>query len=743
MNVGQIFVELGLKDGSFKAGLKGAESQAKGFGNTLKGSLATGAAMAASTIGFQGIGAAMKGTIGAGLGMNSQLEQNQVAFQVLMGDADKASKVIKNLYQYAATTPFEFPDIANAARTLQTVGLEGDKVIKWVGDLAAANPQATIGEVASAIAKLKSGSFGEAFERLRDFGLSKPMLEGAGLKFDKSGQYTGSVDQAMKAVQGIVGKKYGGMADAQSKTFGGMVSTIKDSINMTLGSAFEPMFNDLKTRMPGIIKTLGGISDAFKTGGLKAALETIIPKGVVAQFIGIFGSLKGLWADFSSSFMGGDKGVKVDWAEEGRLALDNLKMTLDALKPAAAQAGQVLGAAWGIMRTAFSWLNVNLPRFLPILKAIGVGFLIFQTVAGIVGMLAGPVTFIIGLVSSLFAAFMTGGSVFGVLLAAIGGPVTLIIAAIAAIGAIGFLVWKNWDKIKAWLIMAWGAIKAAAVSVWNGISAFFQKWGSTILAVIMGPVAMIGLFIFKHWDQIKAVTMKVWNGIVAGLKAVWAGIVWAVKAYFGLYKTIIMGVWNGLKTASAAVWNGIKAAVTGVWSGIKSAATSAWGGIKSTVVNLWNSLVSTIKGKVSAFVAIGSAISNGIKQGLSNTWSALVSKLKGLTNLLPAAVKSLLGIRSPSRIFAGLGEQIPAGLAMGITGSAGVVKAAIGNMVDLATGTMGVGLNVGGMAPAMAGGSSSSSSVVLAAGAIQVNGAQNPRAVADEIMRELHRRGVL
>lgn len=206
----------------------------------------------------------------SGLQFNIQMEQANTTFSVLLGSADAADKKVSNLFAYAAKTPFEFMGVKDAAIALEAVGINAEKALPWIGDLASVRPDAGgIEEVARAIARLQSGDFGESFERLRDFGISRKMLEGEGLKFDKSGSYKGSAEQAVKAVRGIVEREYGGMADKQSKTLGGMMSTMKDNISMGLGALFKPLFDVAKSDL------FPELQKAFDTLGKDPAMKEL------------------------------------------------------------------------------------------------------------------------------------------------------------------------------------------------------------------------------------------------------------------------------------------------------------------------------------------------------------------------------------------------------------------------------------------------------------------------------------
>ena len=87
---------------------------------------------------------------------------------------------------------------------------------------------------------------------------------------------------------------------------------------------------------------------------------------------------------------------------------------------------------------------------------------------------------------------------------------------------------------------------------------------------------------------------------------------------------------------------------------------------------------------ISAFVTlpenmrmIGTAITEGISAGIDSAKSGLIAKLTGLAELLPASVRSLLGIHSPSRVFAELGGYTVEGLAQGIDQGAPMAQQAM------------------------------------------------------------------
>ena len=78
---------------------------------------------------------------------------------------------------------------------------------------------------------------------------------------------------------------------------------------------------------------------------------------------------------------------------------------------------------------------------------------------------------------------------------------------------------------------------------------------------------------------------------------------------------------------------------------------------------------------------VGKDIIDGIKKGLADAKEKLLAKIREIAALLPDAVKKLLKIGSPSKVFANeVGRWIPAGIALGITQNAGVIDDAMNGM---------------------------------------------------------------
>ena len=99
--------------------------------------------------------------------------------------------------------------------------------------------------------------------------------------------------------------------------------------------------------------------------------------------------------------------------------------------------------------------------------------------------------------------------------------------------------------------------------------------------------------------------------------------------------------------------------------------------------------------------SIGKNIVDGIKNGFVNMWNSFKQTVENVFTGLVDGVKSLLGIASPSKVFAGIGGYMAEGLGQGFDKEFSNVKRGIQSQLDF--GTMTFGMSSFGHLPALAG----------------------------------------
>jgi tape measure protein len=282
-NVGSIEYDSRINTGRLKSDAKDAESivsnTSKNIGNNLDnseshasnilgnimGKVRAAAFATASAIGAAGIASATFGIKSA-----ADFEQTRIGLENMLGSADKARSLLSDISDFAAETPFEFPELAQATRQLVAFGFTGEdafKTMKQLGDVSAA-VGAPINDLAYLMGTLRTQ--GRAFTvDIRQFAQrGVPIYEYLAKVLGKSETAisemieTGKigfpeVEKAFVAMTGEGGKFYKTM-DKQSESLSGQFSTLKDNLGQTL------------RELVGISKTgdvvKGSLFDKIRTG---------------------------------------------------------------------------------------------------------------------------------------------------------------------------------------------------------------------------------------------------------------------------------------------------------------------------------------------------------------------------------------------------------------------------------------------------------------------------------------------
>lgn len=141
-------------------------------------------------------------------------------------------------------------------------------------------------------------------------------------------------------------------------------------------------------------------------------------------------------------------------------------------------------------------------------------------------------------------------------------------------------------------------------------------------------------------------------GKAAGILGTVGGGITKVAASLGPHGLLIGAVIAGTVAVGTAVvknWDKVKEAVGNAWNWIKEKAASLWDGMKSIGGNLMSGLATGVK----------SAAKFGLKVALSPAYAII------------SGFKHILGIHSPSKVMAGIGEYIIEGLTRGIVSTEG------------------------------------------------------------------------
>lgn len=233
------------------------------------------------------------------LGEAGSMETISVAYEVLIGNAEKAKTTIADLKDFSASTPLSFTDITKAGKTLMAFGASAESLrgkISMLGDMAMGNAQ-KLESLTRAYGKVqaKGRASMEEINIITESGV--PILEAL------SNQYDVTVEELMKlvsagkvgfedlnsAMQSLTGEggQFFGMLEKQSQTFAGMMSTMKDNISILMSELGARLLPKIKPLIGAVTRAFGGMVDDLtsETGGI-TVLSNVLEK-LVGGFVNI------------------------------------------------------------------------------------------------------------------------------------------------------------------------------------------------------------------------------------------------------------------------------------------------------------------------------------------------------------------------------------------------------------------------------------------------------------------------
>lgn len=218
-----------------------------------------------------------------------------------------------------------------------------------------------------------------------------------------------------------------------------------------------------------------------------------------------------------------------------------------------------------------------------------------QTIITIVGLVAAIVP-AIAVVAKIVTTVQALSGVFSALSL---GPAALVVAAIAAIIAIGVALYNHWDEIKEWASNLWEGIKETFNNIKEGIA--------------------------NAWNSVKEKATEVWNNITSWLSEKWTAI----------------------KEKASETWGNMKQAVSDSWSNMKQNIQEKGGGIKGTILALGENYVEAWKGAFNTIDQLTggklSAALSKVKEILGNIKSAFTEKLNAVKTFVKGVVDKLVG----------------------------------------------------------------------------------------------------
>ena len=245
-----------IDDFKGKAAISGKDaggSFSNSFSRAMKTNINIGSILSKSLL---VAGAGFTAMIAGGIKAASTVENLSTQFSTLLGDTAKAYNQMKQLSEFAASTPFQLEGIAQASKTLLAFGFSQEQSIEkltMLGDAAAATGN-DLKEIALIFGQVKAAGklTGERFIQLAERGInvgpaiakSMNIAESEVAKLRTEGKITFEIfDKAFKSLTVGSGLFAGGM-EKLSQTTSGLFSTLKDNVFLTFaafGKELEPI----------------------------------------------------------------------------------------------------------------------------------------------------------------------------------------------------------------------------------------------------------------------------------------------------------------------------------------------------------------------------------------------------------------------------------------------------------------------------------------------------------------------
>jgi len=255
---------------------KAGDSFAKKF---LTGAVVAGAGLALLDFGKNAIMAA------------GELEQTEAAFGVLLGSAEAAKDMLKDLKDFGAKTTFDLPGLNKNAQLLLGYGVAAEDVmpsIKMLGDISMGNTEKMNGlSLAFAQISATGKMTGQDLNQMINAGFN-PLQEISAMTGKSVGELKANMDQIPITSDMVTaalekataeGGRFHGMMDQMSQTFSGRLDTFMDSLGQlttNVGTLLLPMANQVLQLFSGIVSGISDFVSSLSSGEQKMTQFSVV-----------------------------------------------------------------------------------------------------------------------------------------------------------------------------------------------------------------------------------------------------------------------------------------------------------------------------------------------------------------------------------------------------------------------------------------------------------------------------------
>lgn len=668
MEVGKLWVTMGLDKKGFDAGLVQARVEAEKQGGIIRRTLENAISFAGGMALFEVIKQGFKATVGAALDMNVQLQNARIGFETMLGSAKDAEAFLRELQDFAAKTPFEFPDLMNASKRLLAMGFAAKDVLpmmRAVGDAAAGLGlgREGIDRITMALGQMRAKAKVSAEEMLQltEAGvpawdiLAKAMGKSTAEVMKLSERGLLPAEQAISALIAGMEQRFPNMMKNMENTWQGVTSTIKDVFRITLGDMTSGLFKAVNSWLATVRDFAVKFQQGFKDGGIAGAIKAVVPPEAQAYVLAAVNNIKSAFTSLKEMFVS----IKPVFVAFGA-ALAGIAPIVTGLASGAlrllASIARELRQHWSLVGPVVLGAAAAFGAFRSAVAIQGAVSAARAAIAALIPVIQGVAT---GL-SGLPAVITRVRAAFALLMS---NPWALAIsAAVGVVVAAGYALYKNWDSISKWFTSMWaGLTNLAGVAV------------NKIATVVKTGVN----FFASAWTWLVNLLPNIWS-------RAWAGIGSILTQYFGRIGQMLASWLSGISNGIARAWDTIKNAVLQRAAALVNGLAKILGPLGELAKNAIGGALSGIKSIASDVSSAASSIAGKIKSSFASMWGFTSTTFaSGAKNAVTAAKQQFTGaIPSLEQAGKALGDAVGKGLAEGTKAGASKAREAVDDAKD-------------------------------------------------------------
>ena len=494
------------------------------------------------------IGLAIAGALALPIKAAADMETLNTALRSsFQGNAKAAKEAFGEINKFAAQTPFELNEVVTSFLRLKNAGLDPSvKALEAYGNIASSTPGKTLMDFTEAVGDAVMGEN----ERLKEFNISAKK-SGDLVSYTFQGVTTTVKNNAKdieKYLQYIGNVKYAGATIAQSKTFNGMMSTLKDNVVMTAAKLGDKMLPRMKEYADSLTKSVDKVAAWISNN------QSLV--GTILKVVAGMGALSLTLSAAAFAFGGVFKVISAGMAIMN--GYRTLMITVTAVQNAMAFSALAGSGALGTLTAVVTALNL---AFLAnpitwvvagVVALIAVGYLLIKNWGAVKDFFANIFGYLAGVVKRFFEVFSKTWLRY----------------------TPAFLIYNNWSKISAFF----AGIFNSVYKVFAPFFKFFIDLGTKFFG--FGANIVSGL-----WSGLKSKLMPLYNFVksigseIAKTFKYILGINSPSKVFMEFGTNITEGAHNGIKKGQPKLIG----AASSLGHSIKPTASGRGGGGSSSV----------------------------------------------------------------------------------------------------------------------------------------------------------------